>query len=92
MNTYLICYDISDDHERNRVFRLLKRHANPVQESVFELQRCSDSRLRQLQTRLAELVSDPHTLRFYRLTQDALAGSRDLAGRPLGRRPLFVIL
>ena len=92
MPVYLACYDISDDTERNRVHRLLKRVGNPVQESVFELHRLSEAELARLQARLREVIRDPASLRFYRLGLDALAGSTDLAGKPLGRRPLFVIL
>lgn len=92
MNSYLVCYDISDDRERTRVFRLLKKHGQPVQESVFELHRFSATRYQRLHADLARIVSDPHSVRLYRLTQDAIADSRDLAGQPIARRPLFIIL
>jgi len=92
MNSYLVCYDISDDRERTRVFRLLKKHGQAVQESVFELHRIPYSGLKRLHSQLRDIVSDPHCLRFYRLTQDAIADSRDLSGKPLARRPLFVLL
>jgi CRISPR-associated protein Cas2 len=35
-NTYLICYDITDDKRRDRVFKVCKDHGEHLQFSVFE--------------------------------------------------------
>ena len=35
-NTYLICYDITDDKRRERVFKVCKNHGEHLQFSVFE--------------------------------------------------------
>lgn len=34
--TYLVCYDITDDKRRDRVFRVCKNHGDHLQFSVFE--------------------------------------------------------
>jgi CRISPR-associated protein Cas2 len=35
-NTYLICYDITDDKRRDRAFKVCKKHGIHLQFSVFE--------------------------------------------------------
>ncbi len=35
-NTYLVCYDITDDKRRERVFKVCKNHGEHLQFSVFE--------------------------------------------------------
>lgn len=35
MTDYIICYDISDPKRLGRIFRYLKKHATPLQYSVF---------------------------------------------------------
>jgi CRISPR-associated endonuclease Cas2 len=35
-NTYLVCYDITDDKRRDRVFKVCKNHGEHLQFSVFE--------------------------------------------------------
>lgn len=92
MAIYLVCYDIVDDRERGRVARFLLRHGQRVQDSVFELHRLTPDARRQLAQSLATLVSDPASVRFYRLTLDSLQDSTDLAGNPLAVRPAMIIL
>lgn len=36
MNRYVICYDITDDKRRRKIFELLKDHGQRVQYSIFE--------------------------------------------------------
>jgi len=36
MENCVIVYDISDDKRRNKIFKVLKNYATPVQYSVFE--------------------------------------------------------
>lgn len=36
MENYIIVYDICDDKRRNKIFKVLKGFATPVQYSVFE--------------------------------------------------------
>lgn len=85
MAVFLVCYDISDDRERDRVARVLCRHGHRVQESVFELFRMDATRHRQLRDTLQAIVSDTRSLRFYRIGQAGAADSSDLGGTPIAR-------
>lgn len=92
MAIYLVCYDIEDNRERSKVARALLRHGKRVQYSVFELHRMPPQRRKALASELAELVSEPASVRFYRLTVDALEDSTDLTGRPIAKRPAIIIV
>jgi CRISPR-associated protein Cas2 len=93
MYTYLICYDIEDDRERARVARLLERHGERVQYSVFEVHLKRPTDLEAIKEELRGVLAAPDAeVRFYRLTADALADSSRLDGTPLARRNLVVIL
>lgn len=85
MAIFLVCYDISDDRERDRVARVLCRHGHRVQESVFELFRMDAVRHQHLRDTLRSLVSDARTIRFYRLGPAGAADSSDLGGTPIAR-------
>ena len=37
MEVYVACFDISDDRQRTRVGKVLLRHGDRVQKSVFEI-------------------------------------------------------
>lgn len=89
---YLVCYDIEDDRERNRVAKALLRHGRRVQYSVFELHRMAPAARKKLAAELSELVSDPASIRFYRLTLDGIEDSQDVAGNPLAKRPIMHIV
>ena len=89
---YLVCYDIEDDRERNRVARTLLRHGRRVQYSVFEIHRMAPTARKALAAELAEIVSDPGSIRFYRLTLDGVEDSTDLVGTSLAKRPIMHIV
>ena len=93
MNSYLVCYDIEDNRERTRVARLLERHGQRVQYSVFELHLARAAQLRELVRDLRGILGDDSdAVRFYRLTADGLKDSRSLDGAPIARRPLVLIV
>lgn len=99
MNSYLICYDISDDRDRNRVARLLERYGERVQYSVFEVHLGRAEQLAGIERELREILAESEgdaegeaDVRFYRLTADALADSRNLSGAAIGTRAAVVIL
>jgi len=89
---YLVCYDIEDDRERDRVARALLRHGRRVQYSVFELHRLAPTAKDKLMDELEQLVTDPASIRFYRLTQDGIQNSTDVEGNPLATRPAMHIV
>ena len=92
MAIYLVCYDIENDRERDRVAKLLLKHGRRVQYSVFELHRINPRAKDELAHKLNEIVADPASVRFYRLTIDGIDNSTDLAGNPLAKRPIMHIV
>jgi CRISPR-associated protein Cas2 len=54
-NSYLICYDISDDKRLRRVFKIMRAWGDHLQYSVFECQ-LSRSDLAQLTAELSEVI------------------------------------
>lgn len=99
MNSYLICYDVTDDRDRNRVARLLERYGDRVQYSVFEVHLRRAEELTGIEGELREILAESEggadgeaDVRFYRLTVDALADSHNLDGSAVGNRAAVVIL
>ena len=54
-NTYLVCYDITDDKRLRRVFKLCKNYGDHLQYSVFECDLNPTEKV-QLGSKLAELI------------------------------------
>lgn len=63
---YVISYDIRDNKRRNRVFKLLKAYAVPVQYSVFEAE-LTEEALVQLRYRLLPLLKGEDSVILYPL-------------------------
>lgn len=63
-----------------------------MQYSVFELHRMAPAARKALASELAEMVSDPAGIRFYRLTLDGIEDSSDAGGNPLAKRPIMYIV
>ena len=55
-NTYLVCYDITDDKRRDRVFKVCKNQGEHLQFSVFECD-LNATELTGLQLELLEVIS-----------------------------------
>lgn len=68
--SYLICYDIEDDHERNTVSKVLEGFGRRVQKSVFECP-LTRGRKHQLEKRLEELELDTGFVLIYRMDENA---------------------
>ena len=93
MKNYLVCYDIGDDRERRRVARCLEYYGERVQESVFELSLGrAGGMFDRLLDELTREVSDPGSVRFYRLTRDGVRDSWTLGGERIGIRPASIII
>ena len=61
MQRYLISYDIADDRLRQKAARLLKRHGERIQKSVF-LVKENATALRSLQQALLEMLTEEDSL------------------------------
>ena len=55
-NTYLVCYDITDDKRRDRVLKACKNHGEHLQFSVFECD-LNAMELTGLQRELLDVIS-----------------------------------
>ncbi|MCB1598476.1 MAG: CRISPR-associated endonuclease Cas2 [Xanthomonadales bacterium] len=87
MLCYLFCYDIDDDRLRDRAAKSLLKHGQRVQESVFELWFRSPAHFNQLQAELRKLLPADSNLRWYRLSDTALADSGSLDAHPPRKPP-----
>lgn len=54
--TYVIAYDISDDHRRARVAAVLQTHGDRIQRSVF-LATIDNSQLAEVRQRIDEIIN-----------------------------------
>ncbi len=89
---YLVCFDISGDRERQRVGKLLLRHGQRVQESVFEIALTSPHDLEGLKKCLISILEEENELRFYRLCLDCRKAAHRIDGMPLAGFPAVVII
>jgi CRISPR-associated protein Cas2 len=82
--TYLVCYDVTEDRERNRVAKLVEGYGLRIQFSVFEC-RLSRSALAELQRQLEALQLTTGGVAICRLDDRA---RRHLIGTPHTAEPL----
>ena len=78
-----ITYDISDDSNRRRVFRTLKRYGAWRQYSVFEVEVSKTERV-ELEDELKSLIEpdDGDRIRIYRLCEACLRDISDIGADP----------
>ncbi len=94
-NTYLVCYDISDDRRRERIFKTCRNYGIRLQYSVFECD-LDPAELQNLQSELGGAISatDDQIL-FVSLGPTAGRGNRVISalGRPYTKldSPCYVV-
>ena len=78
----VVCYDITDDGRRRRLFKRLKRYLKPVQRSVFEgpLPQREHPALRRMIEATIDQAED--TVRIYHLTAASFAQTELLGTSP----------
>ena len=78
-----ITYDVSDDSNRRRVFRTLKRYGAWRQYSVFEVEVSKTERV-ELEDELASMIvpDDEDRIRIYRLCESCVNDISDLGADP----------
>jgi len=74
------------------VGKLLLRHGQRVQESVFEVAFSGSNALNGLKKRLISILEDENELRFYRLCLDCRKSSHRMDGMQLAGFPAVVII
>jgi CRISPR-associated protein Cas2 len=92
MEVYVACFDISDDGLRTRVGKLLLRHGDRVQKSVFEISVLDRSELEGIRRELMEIVGDDDNIRFYRLCGACRGASSTLEGGEVAGFPAVLIV
>ena len=87
----IVCYDVTDDRRRLRLYRLLEGYGRPIQRSVFEcdLGWPDYRRLRHRVERLVDLDED--RVRFYLLCKGCTDRREVLGGPPVERDPDYYL-
>ncbi len=93
--TYLVCYDITEDKRRDRVFKTCKNHGEHLQFSVFECD-LNPSELARLQRELtAVILQSEDQILFVSLGASEGRGDRVIAalGKPYTKldAPCYVV-
>lgn len=80
-----ITYDVSEDSNRRRVFRTLKRYGAWRQYSVFEVEVSKTERV-ELEDELGSLIEpgDGDRIRIYRLCESCIDDISDIGSDPPG--------
>jgi len=94
MQHWLICYDIEDNKERNRIYKCLLTYGKPVQKSVFEVT-FPDRKWKMQQAmieQLRQIASENANIRFYHLGKESLKKSWTLNNDPICYRPGAIIV
>jgi CRISPR-associated protein Cas2 len=94
-NTYLVCYDITDDKRRDRVFKVCKNYGEHLQFSVFECD-LNTTELTGLQRELLDVIlSSEDQVLFVSLGPAEGRGDRVIAalGKPYTKldSPCYVV-
>ena len=75
MNRYLVIYDITDDHRRRKLSKLLEAYGIRVQESAFEL-KLNKSKLKWIRRKIPTIISGDDDVRLYKITQEVSVCSK----------------
>jgi len=92
MNTYLACFDISNDRTRYRVSKHLTAYGTRVQRSVFEVCLDTPSELATLKNEVLELIDEEDDVRFYALCLNCRRKSHTVDDQRIASFPSVVIL
>ena len=92
MHIYLVCFDISDNKNRDRAGKELLAYGERVQKSVFEIALRHPQDVEAIREKLAPLLDAGDDLRFYRLCADCRSQSTDMRGERLARFPAAVVV
>lgn len=88
---YAISYDISDDHRRNSVSKILEGYGARVQLSLFECTLGTDQVEKLLQELESAINVDEDSLRCYPLCAACLSNIKRLGGPPVKSESAYYI-
>lgn len=92
MNTYLACFDISDDRIRRRVSQRLEQYGVRVQYSVFEVSLNSMDELDALKSVIKDSIEDDDDVRFYALCSSCRSLSQTVDDQAIAEFPASVVI
>ena len=92
MQTYLACFDITDDKIRYRVSKLLGGFGNRVQKSVFEVRFKRASQMARVKQQIFDLLEDTDDCRFYAICLNCRRKSQDCAGEQIAVFPAAIVI
>ena len=92
MEVYVACFDISDDGQRTRVGKLLLRHGDRVQKSVFEIAVRDRAELDTIRRELMDIADEDDNIRFYRLCRACRGASSTVDGGEVASFPAVLIV
>ena len=92
MQTYLACFDISDDKSRRFISRKLEHYGLRVQYSVFEISVKNDTELEALKEELNQWIDTFDDIRFYHLCSACRKKSESVDNQSIAQFPLAIIV
>ena len=92
MEYYIVCFDISNDRNRDKVCKLLSGVGERVQESVFEIALKNSADIPAFYQTLLDWVDPTDNLRLYRLCQRCRDNTLVGSGTPPLRVPTLILL
>lgn len=70
----LVCFDIADDRDRDKMVTVLKDYGKRVQKPVFECSRLNEEQFLKMKYRIEEQIDGIHdSVRYYVLCRECLA-------------------
>ncbi len=88
---YIIAYDITKDHVRRQVSKILSSYGTRVQKSVFELD-LRPNQLSQVLNSLLSYIEETDSVRCYHLCERCLDKARLFNTTPLSRdQPYYLV-
>lgn len=68
----IVCYDIPDDRQRNKVSEILENYGERVQFSVFECD-ISKEHLKKLKKKIGDILKEEDSVRYYHLCEECVS-------------------
>jgi len=84
----VVCYDIPDDRRRTKVGKILEGFGTRVQKSVFECD-LQQKHLQRLKQRLAKVLKEEDSLRYYYLCAECISKVEVVNGPPVAKTQLY---
>ena len=92
MQTYLACFDITDDRTRYRVGKLLGSYGDRVQKSVYEVRFKRTTQMHRVRTEIQQILDEDDDCRFYSICQNCRRKSLDGSGDPVAVFPSIIVV